>query len=91
MRDVVANLTARLAQESVISSSARETRRLCLEREVPSLPAIDEVCGLPTLAIDPSATIEAASMEALGSGPISISVQQIGDYAASRPIQIIIN
>lgn len=40
---------------------------------------------------DPSMHIDGATLVELGAGPISITVQQIGDFAASRPAQITLN
>jgi hypothetical protein len=40
---------------------------------------------------EPTLTIGAAELEALGSGPAGVEVRQIGDFAASRPAQVSIN
>lgn len=40
---------------------------------------------------EPTLLIEAATIDGLGAGSISVSVQQVGDYAISRPIQIILD
>jgi hypothetical protein len=38
-----------------------------------------------------SLTVPAATVTPLGSGPTTIEVRQIGDFAASRPAQLTIN
>lgn len=43
------------------------------------------------LASQPALTVAAADLSTLGSGEIGIEVQQIGDFAASRPARITIN
>ena len=40
---------------------------------------------------EPTLLIDAATIGALGAGSIGVSVQQVGDYAISRPIQIILD
>jgi hypothetical protein len=50
-------------------------------------------CGdkvLEYLANQPALTVAAADVATLGSGEIDIEVQQIGDFAASRPARITI-
>jgi hypothetical protein len=42
-------------------------------------------------AVEPSLRLDGGTLAELGGGPINVAVQQIGDFAASRPAQITIN
>ncbi|MFP5406927.1 MAG: hypothetical protein ACLGHY_11550, partial [Gammaproteobacteria bacterium] len=41
--------------------------------------------------VEATILIDAATIDALGAGSLTVSVQQVGDYAISRPIQIILD
>jgi len=60
-------------------------------REQYRVVATSSARSIELSATEPRMLIEAATIAALGPGPISVSIQQVGDYAISRPTQIILD
>jgi hypothetical protein len=60
-------------------------------REQYSVTVFGPISELVLTLTEPNLFIAAADLAPLGSGPAIIEVQQIGDWAASRPTQISID